>query len=128
MSFCTAINCMDGRTQLPVNVYLREQLDVDYVDTITEPGPVRILAEEPDGETTKSILRRIDVSVKKHGSQCIAVVAHYDCTGNPAAEAEQRGQLDLAVRFIAAQYPGVRVLGLWVDSDWAVAQACQAWD
>ena len=119
---------MDGRTQLPVNAYLREQLHVDYVDTITEPGPVRILAAEPDGETTKSILRRIDVSVKKHGSQCISVVAHYDCTGNPVPEDRQKEQLDLSVRFIAAQCPGVRVLGLWVNSDWAVTQVCEAWD
>jgi hypothetical protein len=124
MDFCTAINCMDGRTQLPVNAYLRELLDAPYVDTITEPGPVRILAEEPDSETTRSILHRLDISVHKHGSRCIGIVAHHDCTGNPAPEARQREQLDLAVRFIAAQHPGAQVLGLWVDAAWTVTQVC----
>jgi len=41
MSFCTAINCMDGRTQLPVNEFMRRKLGVAYVDTITEAGSVR---------------------------------------------------------------------------------------
>jgi len=128
MSFCTAINCMDGRTQLPVNAFLRKMFGVDYVDTITEPAPVRILAEEPDSPQTESILSRVKLSINKHGSQHVAVVAHYDCTGNPAGEKEQKEQLDLAVRFVAAQDPGVHVLGVWVDSTGTVSQVCQAWD
>ena len=48
MSFCTAINCMDGRTQLPVIEFLKDKFGVEFVDTITEPGPVRILADQPD--------------------------------------------------------------------------------
>jgi len=126
MSFCTAINCMDGRTQLPVNEYLRNKLGVDYVDTITEPGPARLLAEEPDSASTESIVSRVDISVKKHGSQNVAVVGHYDCTGNPAAEDKQKQQLDLAVRFLAARYPGVRIAGLWVDSAGSVEEFCTA--
>ena len=39
MSFCTAINCMDGRVQLPVIRFLQERFKVDYVDVISEPGP-----------------------------------------------------------------------------------------
>jgi len=34
MSYCTVINCMDGRVQLPVIKYLKERFDVDYVDSI----------------------------------------------------------------------------------------------
>ncbi|MBN2132920.1 MAG: hypothetical protein JW741_25700 [Sedimentisphaerales bacterium] len=128
MSFCTAINCMDGRTQLPVNEYLRRKLNTPYVDTITEPGPVRILGEEPDSALAESILRRVEVSVKKHGSQCVAVVAHWDCTGNPAPEDRQKKQLDLSVRSVAARYPNIRVLGLWVDSNWSVEESCTAQD
>jgi carbonic anhydrase len=128
MAFCTAINCMDGRTQLPVHEFLRHKLGVEYVDTVTEPGPIKILAEQPDSETARSILRRVDISVNKHGSKCVGVVAHYDCTGNPADEATQREQLDLAVRFVAAHHPTVRVLGLWVDATWSVAQVCEARD
>ncbi len=120
MSLCTAINCMDGRTQLPVNEYLRQLLGVDYVDTITEPGPVRILAEEPDSPATQSILARVEISVAKHGSQCIAIVAHHDCTGNPAPEQRQKDQLLVAREFLRGRHPATKILALWVDAAWSV--------
>ena len=65
MSFCTVINCMDGRVQLPVNEYLRRELSVEYVDTITEAGPVRILAREQQSALADSILARVDISINK---------------------------------------------------------------
>lgn len=37
---------MDGRVQLPVIKYLQDRFKVQYVDTITEPGPNLILAEQ----------------------------------------------------------------------------------
>lgn len=123
MAFCTAINCMDGRTQLPVNDYLRNLLGVDYVDTITEPGPVRILSEEPDGEAARSILSRIDISIHKHGSTCVALVAHDDCAGNPVPEARQAEQLRQATEFLRSRHPAVRILPLWVDATWTVRPA-----
>jgi hypothetical protein len=120
MFFCTAINCMDGRTQLPVNDYLRNVLNVEYVDTITEPGPPKILAEQQDSPLAQSILSRLDISVNKHGSKSIALVAHHDCAGNPAPEDIQRQQLQAATKFLAQHYPDVTILALWVDSDWTV--------
>ena len=122
MSFGTVINCMDGRTQLPANAYLRRQLEVEYVDTITEAGPVRILAEDSASDLARSILNRVRISTDKHGSQCVAIVAHHDCAGNPVPKDVQLGQLDLAVRFVAAQCPGIRILGLWIDEEWSVTQ------
>ncbi len=126
MSFCTAINCMDGRTQLPVNAFMQTHCGADYVDTITEPGPVKMLAEEPLSSAVESILARVKISVDKHGSQCVAVIAHYDCTGNPLPEDRQREQLDLAVRFLASHYPYIEILGLWVDAEWQVHKAFHA--
>jgi hypothetical protein len=117
---------MDGRTQLPVNEFLREKLGVQYVDTITEPGPVRILSEEPQSASAASILNRVDISVHKHGSACVAIVGHWDCTGNPAPEETQRQQLDSAMRLLAARYPDVRILGLWVDSAGSVQEHSSA--
>jgi len=128
MSFGTVINCMDGRTQLPALEYLKRHLEVDYVDSVTEPGPIRILAEEPESALTESILSRVRISTEKHGSQAVAIVAHHDCTGNPAPKDTQLNQLDLAVRFIAAQCPGIRVLGLWIDETWSVTQISTAQD
>ena len=122
MSFCTVINCMDGRTQLPVNEFLRKEFDVEYVDTITEPGPVRILAEDQSSFLADSILNRIDVSINKHKSIAIAVVTHYDCAGNPVDKEKQFEQLKLAIKFLKEKYPKTELLGLWVDSAWEVTR------
>lgn len=119
MEFCTVINCMDGRVQLPVIQFLQKRFNARYVDTITEPGPNRILAEEND---TASIFRRVDISVHHHHSQAIAVVGHFDCAGNPAQEAEQHRHLQKAVQRIKKRYPEVEVIGLWVDAGWEVRE------
>ncbi len=123
MSFCTAINCMDGRVQLPVIRFLQKRFDVDYVDAITEPGPNLILAEQTDPQAVESILRRVGISVNKHGSVGIAVVGHYDCAGNPADKDEQLAQTRTAVAFLGKHYPAVEIIGLWVDEDWNVSES-----
>ena len=91
MGFCTAVNCMDGRVQIPVIEFLRKRFGVEHVDTITEPGPNRILALHSDGGPAASILSRVALSVEKHGSVGIAVAGHFDCAGScrslvPSAE------------------------------------------
>ena len=111
---------MDGRTQLPVNKYLTALLGVEYVDTITEPGPVKILGEQQESDLANSILRRVGISVGKHGSNCITIVSHYDCAGNPVGEERQKKQLEAATSFLCEKYPGISIIGVWVDSDWRV--------
>ena len=120
MPFCTVINCMDGRVQLPVNEYLRKELSVDYVDTITEAGPVRILADDNESSLARSILNRVDISVNKHKSKVVTIVAHHDCAGNPFDKDEQLEQLKAAVRWLTEKYPETKILGLWIGSDWVV--------
>jgi len=124
--FVTTVNCMDGRVQLPVINYLCERFDVPYVDSITEAGPVRVLAEEGELPEKASILRRVDISVRKHGSKVIAVAAHGDCTGNPADDETQREQLETSVALIAGSFPGTKVLGLWLDAEWSVRELLHA--
>jgi hypothetical protein len=121
-TFCTSINCMDGRVQLPVIEYLEKRFRVDYVDEISEAGPVRYLAEEPDSFETRSIMRRVDVSLDGHGSRAIALAAHHDCAGNPVEETRQREQLQVGLRLLQERYPRAEVLGLWVDADWKVSE------
>ena len=70
--FATAINCMDGRTQLPVIEYMKSRYGVDYVDMVTEPGTNKILAENGDKTTIESIKRRVKISVERHNSKQIA--------------------------------------------------------
>jgi len=119
--FATAVNCMDGRVQDPVTDWLKDLCCVEYVDMITEPGPARLLVEG-DTATADSIRRRVEVSVRAHGSSVVAVVAHDDCAGNPVSPAEQQTQLLRAVERVAGWDLGVSVLGLWVDESWEVQQ------
>jgi hypothetical protein len=82
-TFATAINCMDGRVQIPVTDYLKFNFGAEYVDMITEPGPNKILAENNDKIRLASIKERVAISVERHHSNLIALVGHHDCAGNP---------------------------------------------
>ena len=111
---------MDGRVQEPVIAWIRKQYAVQYVDSVTEPGPIRILADGIKPAAADSIRRRVDISVNSHGSRAIAVVAHYDCTGNPASREEQMRQLAVSVDIVQGWGYQVPVQGLWVDENWQV--------
>jgi hypothetical protein len=111
---------MDGRVQDPVNTFLKKHFDATYVDVITEPGPNRILADGAPPELLESVLARIRISVEKHRSGGLAVVGHHDCAGNPAGPEEQTGHTKAAVARLREAFPGLPVLGLWVDADWVV--------
>lgn len=62
ITFATAINCIDGRTHVPVIDYMRGQFGVDFVDMVTEPGPNKILSENLDKTTVNSIKDRVRIS------------------------------------------------------------------
>ena len=79
--FATAINCMDGRVQVPVIDWLRRQYGADYVDMITEPGPERLLAEGKDQTAVESIRKKIEISVTRHSSELVIIAGHHDCAG-----------------------------------------------
>lgn len=120
MRFATAINCMDGRTQLPVIMYLREKCNVDYVDVVTEAGPVKILADCKDQVLVDSMKRRVEISVTKHRSRCIAIVGHFDCAGNPVSKETQIEQIGKSIKTVLSWNFEAEILGLWVDENWAV--------
>jgi carbonic anhydrase len=122
MSFCTVVNCMDGRVQLPVIEFLKKRFQADYVDCATEDCPAHILAGETNRRQIQSILDRIDVSIARHQSKAVAVVAHHDCAANPADKQKQLEQLDISVKYLKGQYPAVEVIGLWVDDNWSVSE------
>jgi len=111
---------MDGRTQSPVIEWVKRDYGVDYVDTITEPGPVRILAECADPAALESIRRRLIISATKHGSRRVAIVAHTDCAGHPVDKQTQLGQLRLAAATVLSWDMGVQVDMLWLGESWCV--------
>ena len=113
---------MDGRVQLPVIKYLQERFNVDYVDSITEPGPNLILAQQKNIDIVESIFNRIKISVDHHGSVGIAVAGHYSCAGNPATKEEQTVHTLDAIRYIKRRYSDLEVIGLWVDENWKVSE------
>ena len=113
--FCTAINCMDGRTQLTVINYLQKRFKAIHVDMITEPGPNKILAEGADAAAVSSIQRRIDISINRHQTGGMAIVGHEDCGGNPVDKPVQITQLQAARKFLQETYPDLESIALWID-------------
>ena len=120
MTFCTSIHCMDGRIQEPIIQYLKENYNISYVDTITEPGPNKILTEHKDKNLVISILSRVNISIEKHKSRLIVVSGHYDCAGNPVDEELQKKQTRTSIQYLKNNFPDVKLIGLWIDKNWQV--------
>ena len=120
MTFCTVINCMDGRVQLPVIRYLQKRFDAEYVDAITEPGPNLILQERKNPVLIESILRRLTISLRHHQSVGVALVGHHDCAGNPAPKDDQIRHIREGIAFLRKKYEKTTIIGLWVDEHWDV--------
>jgi len=117
-TFVTAINCMDGRAILPVTEWMKQQFHVDYVDMITEAGPDKVLSKG-NYDQVKSIKDRVLVSVEKHGSKVVAIVAHHDCAGNPVSKEEHLQHLQACIDTLNGwRLRDVRILALWLDELW----------
>ena len=87
MVFCTSIHCIDGRIQEPIIKYLKKRYNIDYVDTITEPGPCKILAD----------IERTSLSIHKNKSKLIVISGHHDCAGNPCDKEIQINQINKSI-------------------------------
>ncbi len=120
--FATAINCMDGRVQIPVIEYIKNRYQVNYVDMITIPGPNKVLAESKDKSTLESIKRRVEISVNLHSSKLVAICGHYDCAGNPADKETKIKQIIDAIKVTKLWFPEVQVIGLWINQNWEVEE------
>lgn len=117
--FATAINCIDGRTQRPVSEWIRIQFSVDYVDTITQPGPEAALTRGP-ANAIEVMRQNVGVSVQAHQSRLLAVAAHHECAGNPVSDDEHKAQVRAACEVIAKWGFPARIVGLWVNEWWQV--------
>jgi len=118
-SFGTAINCIDGRVQEPVAQWMRQTLGVTYVDAITEPGPDKALTQGTMRQL-EGIRDRLAVSLTAHKSVVVAVVGHHDCRGNPVSRERHLELIKKSLEVVASWGVRVRLLGLWVNEQWAV--------
>lgn len=121
--FITAINCMDGRVQLPVIEYLRDRYDADFVDMITEAGPCGAMAGALEGPIAGSIMKRVRVSVEKHLSIGVFIAAHDDCAGNLVDAPAQKEHLREALAVIRSREGMPPLTGaLWIGPDMRVTE------
>ena len=108
---------MDGRIQIPLGTWIKKNYSVDYVDTITEPGVDKKIAENADLD---SIKKKASISINAHKSGLIVVSGHFDCAGNPVSDDEHKTHIKKGVEIISSWNLGVKVIGVWVDSNWTV--------
>lgn len=125
MSFAYAINCMDGRVQLPVIDFIKKTFGVDFVDMDTDAGPLKFIAEDTDTQKIEAQKKRLKIITASHESRLIAIVGHHDCVGNPADKETQLGQIKKAVEVISSWGLGLPVVGLWVGEDWLVREVAR---
>lgn len=117
--FVTVINCMDGRVQEPVIHWLKAQSGADYVDSITEAGPDKLLSEH-DAAVLARVHEKALISRDVHGSRILAMVSHEDCAGNPVPKDAHLVQLNECMEVLSSWNLRMRLLGLWVDINWQV--------
>ena len=118
--FATAINCIDGRIQMPVIFWIMKKFGVDYVDTITAAGPEKLLAEGINQASIDSMRNCLEISMTRHGSKLVVVSAHFNCAGNPVEKELQLQQLRAAVTTVKSWQPDIAVAGVWVNEEWQV--------
>lgn len=112
--FGTALNCIDGRTQIPVIKWLKENFDVDYVDMITEPGMDKVLSQGTWVEI-EGLKESVIISITAHNSNVVAVVGHYDCVANPVSDCKHFHDIVESTHEVNSWGLTVKVIGLWVD-------------
>lgn len=110
-AFATMLTCIDGRIQQPLNEWVTSRLGVEYLDTITEPGPDAMLTTT-DEESLSAVLAKVAVSQRAHGSSTLVIAAHSDCAGNPVSDKEHRAQLQQGLTRLAGRLPGTRILAV----------------
>lgn len=117
--FGTALNCIDGRTQIPIIKWFQENFNVDYVDLITEPGMDKVLSQGHWAEIVR-LREKTILSIEAHNSNVVAVVGHYDCAANPVSDIKHFKDIAASTYIVESWGLPVKVVGLWVDEFWNV--------
>jgi len=88
---------MDGAFTGGVRKIMKAIHGVLYVDIISQPGIVKVLAENINFPKLELIKEMIEISVVGHSSRAIAIAAHHNCLKNPAPKEKQLKQLRWAM-------------------------------
>lgn len=81
---------MDGRIQIPLSNWIKDNYSVDYVDTITEPGIDKKITENSNLQSLKD---KIAISINAHKSSFVVISGHHDCAGNPVFHEEHMAHI-----------------------------------
>ena len=122
-TFGTAINCIDGRVQTPVDDWIKLHAGVQYVDMITEPGADKVLATS-QADKVAAIFEKLKISIEAHQSRIVGIAGHFDCAANPVDFEVHKDQILEAYRLLESWNLGVRVVGLYVNEWSAVDVIC----
>jgi len=115
--FATSVSCIDGRIQIPLTKWIKENYSVDYVDTITEPGVDKTITENSVFESIKT---KVSISINAHKSELIVLSGHYDCAANQVSNEEHIELIKKGIGVISSWNLGAKVIGVWVDDSWNV--------
>lgn len=113
--FGTAINCIDGRTQEPVIIFMKQKYNIDGVDMVTFPGVDGIMSSRENSDKIELIRREVSISIEKHHSRIIAVIGHFDCAGNPGDKDHHYAHIRKAVHEVFSWNFDVQVAGYYVN-------------
>lgn len=112
--FGTSISCLDGRVQLPIIHWLKEKYNINYVDTITDYGIVKLFSDEIKEHEIKT---NVLLSLNTHASKLIMVTGHHGCLGNNVSKEKQVAQIKNAVQIIESWNTSAKVIGVWINQD-----------
>ncbi len=73
------IRCMDFRLTKDIHKWMEEKGIMNDCDMISVAGITKAIAENPDSEDAKFILKQIGLSVKLHNTKTLYVMHHTDC-------------------------------------------------
>ena len=116
--FGTVINCIDGRVQKPVALWMKDAYQLDFVDAVTERGPDKVLSES--AIQIFAVRDKVRASIDTHHSNVVALAGHYDCAGNPVSKERHIEDIRKAVQVMRWWNLPVTIVGLWVNEYWAV--------
>ena len=115
-TFATAINCIDGRAQIPIIEYLKTRHEADYVDMINAPGINGLIAHDRDAARIEAIRNDLRISLGRPGRSFVAVCAHDDCLGNPVDEAQHKDDVRTALARLKEWHPRVEMISVEYSS------------